>query len=470
MRWFFTAFLWVVSSAALASDNLEASVRTEWEASGVPGMAYAVLDSEGIQAGAFGEIRDGSSTPVTADTPFAIGSISKSFTALAILQMVEAGQVELDARISIYLPEFAGGPAEAVTLRQLLSHTSGFSTRQGNVDHDSSDASETVLRDTVTQMAAWQPNHEPGLSWAYSNANYLILGAVIEAVTGHTYADYIEREILTPLGMDNSRVADGTSHPDMAVPHVPWFRSWRALEEAGRDRLYAPAGGVIASARDLALYLGMMLNGQDDLISAEHKTLMMTPVGGVASFYGLGWYTDTQNGLVSHTGLTPGVETLAMMRLDEGTAAIVFVNASGGLGFHETGRVRYAVALEALGMEYQPDGGVWGRRGLTLSFWILPVLFVVGTIVAWAKRAGLRAKSGLNGAFSLWFPLLVSLVLAWVCLSLIPGLFGVSLSTLSIYQPDWVLSLWASAITGLVWAVFRLCVYYTPAKTLASTD
>jgi hypothetical protein len=79
---------------------------------------------------------------------------------------------------------------------------------------------------------------------------------------------------------------------------------------------------------------------------------------------------------------------------------------------------------------------------------------------AWFRRAGLRAKSGVFGAFSLWFPLLMSLALAWVCVWLIPQLFGVGLSTFSLYQPDFVVLLVATAVTGVIWAVFRLGVFY----------
>ncbi|WP_203294384.1 serine hydrolase domain-containing protein [Maricaulis parjimensis] len=463
MRWIWMTLCLAMAGPAFADESeraLDAIARSEWEISGVPGLAYAVFEDGRIQSGAQGVVRAGQDTGVTADTPFALGSISKSFTALAILQLEEAGQVELDGAVSAYLPAFEAAPGRSITLRQLLSHTSGYSTSQGNVNPDGA----AILQDRVAQIATWQTSHAPGEHWEYSNANYVVLGAVIETVSGRDYADYIEAEILTPLGMQHSRVADGRADPAMATPHVPWFGSRRALPGQLPDPASAPAGGVIASAQDVALYLGMMMNGQDDLITAEHKALMMRPASDAAPFYGLGWYVDTRNGSVSHTGTTPGGETLALMRPDEGRAVVVLVNASSGLGFGETGRLRYAVALAAFGETLAPDGGVWGRKLLTLMFWILPPLFLAGIAIAWLKRAGLRAKTGVSGMFSLWFPLPVSLALAWVSLFLIPALFGISLSTLALYQPDWVIALWATAVTGLAWALFRLGVYFAPGR------
>ena len=127
-------------SAALPASALDDAINEvidrELAASGVPGVSYAVVvDGELGASGARGVARLGENAPVTADTPFLTGSISKSFTALAVMQFVEAGDVELDVEISTYLDDFSGQRAGAITIRQLLSHTSGFSTLQGNAAH-----------------------------------------------------------------------------------------------------------------------------------------------------------------------------------------------------------------------------------------------------------------------------------------------------------------------------------------------
>ncbi len=122
-----------VVPGAAPDGSIETFIDREMPASGIPGLAYAVVaDDEITSVGARGVVRIGGDDEVTPDTPFVIGSISKSFTALAVMQLVEGGKVDLDAGISQYLDGFVGRPAGPVTIRQLLSHTSGFSTLQGN--------------------------------------------------------------------------------------------------------------------------------------------------------------------------------------------------------------------------------------------------------------------------------------------------------------------------------------------------
>ena len=257
--------------ASVPSGSIDDFITTEMPISGAPGLAYAVVEDGVIHADARGEMLIGSGRKVTPDTPFVLGSISKSFTAMAVMQLVEAGKVDLDTGISHYLDVFSGRPSGAITIRQLLSHTSGYSTLQGNQPPTDLTQSKDALSRQVKRIAQWTPAYEPGAKWEYSNANYQILGALIEAVSGLDYASYIETKILEPIGMEHSFVADGQSHDAMATGHRPWFGTKRPIEGSMTDRVTAPQGGVIASARDLARYLAIMMNGEDDIISAKGK-------------------------------------------------------------------------------------------------------------------------------------------------------------------------------------------------------
>ncbi len=133
-----------------------------------------------------------------------IGSISKSLTALAVMQLVEAGKIALDTELSRYLHAFSGRPAGAITIRQLLSHTSGFSTRQGNAGHPHATGKKDDLARGVDRLAQVSPTHEPDETWAYSNANYEILGRLIEVVSGQEFQTYVATQILEPVGMSHS--------------------------------------------------------------------------------------------------------------------------------------------------------------------------------------------------------------------------------------------------------------------------
>jgi CubicO group peptidase (beta-lactamase class C family) len=450
------------AQARTPSESIDDFIATEMPSTGAPGLAYALVADGEIVSGARGEVLAGSGRPMTPDTPFLIGSISKSFTAMAVMKLVEAGKVDLDAQVSRYLDVFKDRPSGAVTIRQLLSHTSGFSTRQGNDAHIDRTQSADALQRQVARIAQWPPALAPGAHWQYSNANYLILGAVIEKVSGQDFASYMDAEILKPIGMDESFVSDGESHDAMAVGHQPWFGSKRPLEDNSTHRAGAPAGGVVATASDLALYLQVMMNGRDDVISAQSKAAMLRPASAASPSYGFGWAIDANNGTVYHSGLTPGVETLAVMAPAEGRAVVILVNANSGIGFGESAELFNGVSARALGRDDHSGGASnWGRKSLFLTFALLPVLFVIGVVTAWFQRAGLRAKSGAFGAFSLWFPLVMTLALAWSALYLIPQLFGVSITTFALYQPDFVVLLVASAATGVLWAAFRLGVFYS---------
>ena len=249
----------------------------------------------------------------------------------------------------------------------------------------------------------------------------------------------------------------------MATGHRPWFGTKRPLPENTTDRATAPQGGIIASASDLARYLQMMMNGQDDVLSAEGKALMMRPASAASPFYGLGWFIDSGNRTVWHSGSTPGVETLATMVPAEKKAVVVLVNGGSGLGFGETAQLRNGITARALGLDYDGEGSRLWQKVLFISLVALPIVYLLGMIWAWRHRAALRAKSrsGISGRFSLWFPLLTTLVAAWAIFSLVPRVGGAPISTIRLFAPDFGLALIATAVTGVLWAVFRLGVAYT---------
>ena len=444
------------------AGSMEEFIDSEMAASGAPGLAYAVVDDGQVSsAEGHGVITAGGAAEVTPDTPFLTGSISKSFTALAVMQLVEAGEVGLDNEVSDYLDDFSGRPAGAVTVRQLLSHTSGFSTGQGNAPHIDPTGRSDALARQVAQLAPMQPAAEPGQRFEYSNTNYQILGRIVEVVSGQSYRDYITANILEPVGMDHSFVADGEIHDSMATGHRPWFGTKRPLAANVTDLVTAPQGGIIASSRDLARYMRMMMNGEDDVLSAEGKALMMQPASAVSPFYGFGWYLDPDDGSVWHAGSTPGFETLLTMIPDRNEGAVVLVNAGSGLGFGETAQLRLGITARALDLDYRGEGSRWLQRSLFVSLTLAPAVYLLSMIWAWRRRAEIRAKAGAFGLFSWWFPPLTTLAAAWVIVSLVPDLYGVPLRTLGLFQPDLGLTLIATAVTGVSWAVFRLGVAYS---------
>ena len=164
------------------------------------------------------------------------------------MQFSDAGRLELDDHVSTYLPTFAGGPAQTVTIRQLLNHTSGYSTVQGNSLHDNSSPSALSLSEYVDSLAEVEPANKPGAVWEYSNTNYQILGAVIESLSGQTYAEYMQQRVFDPLGMTESSVNGENGTARLVTGHSPWFGTVRANADTESSDIHAPAGGITSSA------------------------------------------------------------------------------------------------------------------------------------------------------------------------------------------------------------------------------
>lgn len=448
-------------SARQADSEVTRFVTEHLPDSAAPGLAYARIADGEVTAGGFGEKRKGSGEPVMADTPFPIGSVTKSFTAVAIMQLAEEGNLTLDDPLSWHLPAFVESAASTVTLRQLLNHTSGYSTVQGNSQHGKAIAATLGLREYAAQLAKVVPARQPGETWEYSNTNYQLLGAVIEQASGESFPDYIERHIFEPLGMKNSAVPIGTVASGVASAHRPWFGSVRVAHGGEAYAINAPAGGIVSSAQDMGLYLAMWLNGEDDILPARAKSAMLEPSSPVSPAYGLGWSLDLAQGTAYHTGLVPGAETLASINLTEGKGVIVMVNANGGLGFADTWYLIGGVGARAMGTEHMDDGTRFGPQIAYLSIALLPPLFVLFAFVSWKRRARLRGKlANVAGMLALWSPLLAMGGLAWFVVVMLPKLFGGSLATLQLYQPDFAWCIIATAILAPAWAIFRLLLAY----------
>ncbi len=447
------------------TDPVERYLDDAMPAAAAPGLAWAIVENGQLRSGVRGELIAGRGQPVTHDTSFPLGSISKSFTALAIMQQVEAGRLDLDGAIADYLDDFEGQPGAAITIRQLLGHTSGYSTLQGNQTGPEPNAETDTLTARVRQLALTTPAREAGTQWQYSNANYLILGALIESLSGLGYDTYVETRILDPLGMDDSFVGGSERGADAVVAsgHTPWFGGRRAIlgADPSTGNAMAPAGGVVGSAADVARYLAMMMNGEDDLITAGHKAMMLQPASEASPFYGFGWFLDADADAAFHSGLVPGAEAIAVLSRTGQRGGVVLVNANSGMGFGVTGDILTGMSALALGEAPGMGGRHLGAQSLYLMPVVLLLLFLAGIVTAWLRRDGLRAKSGVSGAFSLFFPLLTTGAMAWVFLDLLPKLFGAPLMTFNLYQPDMVILLGAASVAGLGFALFRLILAYT---------
>lgn len=306
----------------------------------LPGVSLSVVDREGpLLALSLGSSDLANEAPVTPGTRFEIGSISKSFTALVVLSLVEEGRVDLDAAVTTYLPWFVVQSSFApITVRHLLQHTSGLIAGSDALPDDYAQAWE--LRHTATGSA-------PGTFFHYSNAGYVVLGLVVEAVTGRTAAELVAERVLAPLHLTGSSAQ--VRHADralMATGYQPLHddRPWLpgdALIPATWFEVAAADGNVASTAEDLGRYLRMLLGrGTLDgttIVSAtsfDQMTQSLAPGGEPSehpSRYGLGVNVETVDGntCLTHGGGMVGYASFVLADLDAGLGIAVLTNGPG---------------------------------------------------------------------------------------------------------------------------------------------
>jgi D-alanyl-D-alanine carboxypeptidase len=312
-------------------DRVDALAARLIAAGATPGAAVAVADRERILAvRSYGHADPAAGRPVDEHTLFEIGSISKSFTAVCLLRRWERGELDLDAEVTALLPWF---PVAGVTVHQLLSHTGGLVAALGDPP---SPAFEVLqLRETA---------HAPaGERFWYSNAGYQALGFVLEGLTGEPFTATYEREIIAPLGLEETQPAVTTAlRGRLAVGHEPLddTRPWRHgdplapapwLEYGGAD------GSVCATAADLARYGQMLLRGGAGVLSPAAFERLTTPVvedPDDDGWYGYGVMLRTVAGRrwVGHSGSMVGHRARLWCDLDAGLAVAALVNGKAGAG------------------------------------------------------------------------------------------------------------------------------------------
>ena len=276
-------------SQELDTDAIDKYIQNEMRISNIPGLALAVAkDGEIVYMKGYGS--SGGNQPVTARTPFIIGSLSKSLTAVAAMQLVEEGDLELDQPVQNYLPWFTMGgdynPAD-ITIRHLLEQTSGIPNAAGNTTM--AEGSDTTIEQEIRAMSEIHLENPPGETFIYSNANYIILGLVIETVADQSYSEYIRANLFEPLRMNDSYLSKEEGEAaGMSAGHIKWFGFPVAVDVQYLNNSLS-AGFIISSAEDMGRYLMMHLAEG----SFEGSTVLSTP--GTAELHRPGVMIDENN-------------------------------------------------------------------------------------------------------------------------------------------------------------------------------
>jgi CubicO group peptidase (beta-lactamase class C family) len=448
--------LWVLAGSVIANTALsqpvgwdatlrariDSFVESERQASGIPGIALAIVhEGRAVHLRGFGH--DGRGHPISADTPFPIGSLTKSFTALLVRQAIDAGQLEADAPVQRYLPWFRVEDAVAsarITLRHLLNQTSGFSRLDGIAPLlEENDAS---IEELARGLGTVRLNRPVGERFEYSNLNFVLLGAVLQAVTGRPWQELLQAQVLRPLAMTHSYTDHGAAwQAGMTRLHRMWF-GMPVAQQATLRPGFAPTGSLVASASDMARYLQMLLAAGaaqgGRVVSPDGATQLLAPASPPARStllsadfafrYGEGWFVGPFGAASDarwHLGNLASFAAWMVLLPDTKQAVVLLINTNSELPFNQVNAVMSRLPIGVVNLLHgQPMPQGPSLRTAYLPFNVACALVVMGLALCawWAARTRRTA-----------WPVML---LAGMAIVVVSHVMGLSAKTLSAFAPD----------------------------------
>ena len=352
--------------------------RQDW---GVPGLAVAIVkDGQIAFSQGFGQLKSGGNQDVDGDTQFAIASNTKAFVASALATLVSEGKLTWDDKVVDHLPYFKLYDAYSTsetTIRDLLCHRVGLGTFSGDaIWYKSNFSAEEVIRriQYVPQAYSFRAGY------GYSNLMFITAGEVIRAVTGQSWAEYVNEKFIEPLDMDRTitSVNQIKNGDNIATPHKPDNDKNLPIAWVDWDNMGA-AGGIISSVNDMSKWIMMNLNngalGEDTLLEREQQNILWTPhnnfvlneeskkniPGRHFTGYGLGWglYDYYGRMVVTHSGGYDGMYSRVAMIPDENLGIVILTNSMSGITFPLT--------MKLINDFIQEDDRDWSKEFLNRS-------------------------------------------------------------------------------------------------------
>jgi CubicO group peptidase (beta-lactamase class C family) len=321
----------IANAQSVTSDAVDEYVKAEMQRQNIPGLALLIArDGNIIRAQGFGVSNVEHQVPVKPETVFQSGSMGKQFTATAIMMLMEEGKIGLDDPIAKYLKD-APATWNNVSVRQLLSHTAGFTDYPDNFNFRADYTEDQLLKIISGVPLAFAP----GTKWSYSNLGYATLGILIHQVTGKFYGDFLQQRIFHPLGMETTRIIN---EADIIPNRAAGYRSVKG--ELKNQEWVSPTvnttadGSLYFSILDLAKWDAALYT--EKLLKRSSLEQMWTP----AKFnngspnpdrYGFGWYITSNHGrrVVGHSGAWQGFKAHISRYVDDKLTIVVLANLAG---------------------------------------------------------------------------------------------------------------------------------------------
>ena len=398
-----------------------------FKAARIPAASVVIVDKDSVQfEKAYGNCPD-------TQTPFLLGSVSKSFTALCIMKLCEEGEIDLNAKISTYLPKARYG--NEITVLQLLNHSAGIGTYQ--------------------TLKNYKPGKNKG-KHVYSNVNYTLLGQIIESVSGVSYEEYVEQNIFKPLEMNKSAASLKKAERNGLIQGYENYFGFNIAKKPQypkdyNDWITVPAGYLSASATDLGKYLQSYiktLNGEKVIVSQNGVNEMFTngvDVGGEIPYrYCMGWNRiekPLDEPVLRHSGLVETGMSCIYVLPERNLGVAVLINTNDYLVTQSMmDAIDWSVTLMLLGMKPNEIGG-WQYPLYHVLYDLLYIIIIAIAVLPlaliklhikrlsrgklWQKMVTLIAVHAVLPTLILLFPVIFVATPLWVVCAFVPDLFAV---------------------------------------------
>ena len=450
----FNAPVYVKAETATEADiysEIDTYLQECTENARIPAMSVTIVDKDKVLLSqSYGECEN-------CDTPFLLGSVSKSFTAVCVMQLAEQGKIDLNANISTYLPNATDG--DRIAVRQLLNHTSGLGEHQ------------TLENYTIV--------NEQGVH-VYANENYSLLGKIIEAVSGKAYDEYIKENIFEPLQLSHTTATLDESIENGLIEgytnlwgfHIKNTHKYPTSENAW---ITVPAGYIASSANDLGKYLQMYLRGGSGIISEQSISTMFYGDtvyidGDVPYWYGYGWNTIKEplsEPVLRHSGLVETGTACIFILPESGIAIAITANVNDYFVTNEMmDSLGWGVVLMLLGdSPNEITGSEYVlshiRIDLIMLVFFAAAIASVCLIPKYANRIK-RAKRSSAVLMLISFNILLPIVI----LLLVPILFETPLWVARAFVPDVYITVAVSSVLLFVSGFIRGLILYKYNKSI----
>lgn len=324
------------------AEQIEALVNRYVDFDQFNGSILVAEKGEVIYKNGFGMANFEWEVPNTSDTKFRLASVTKQFTACAVMQLVQAGKLDLNEPISSYLPDYPKATGDLITLHHLMTHTSGIPNYTDDGSYQDIMILQTSVEELIERFKDLPLEFAPGKQFNYSNSGYVLLGAIIEAAAGESYAEVLTEQIFEPLGMTNSGYEQTGTVMDKRA--AGYYKMGRTLKNANYIHMSGPfsAGALYSTVEDMFLWDQSWYTNQ--LLNEENRNLVFTKhISQGSEFYGYGWDIDVikaggvtalSKDVVAHSGFINGFNTRITRLIEDGSCIIILNNTSGAPLYH----------------------------------------------------------------------------------------------------------------------------------------